>query len=287
MRWVSGNSRSGSPEHRLEAPEPVDLDAAYIEFWRRILNDAVAFIGRADCRAVAFQLYAKERPQDGPGEIAARFWNASNRSLPLPNYALASETFVALFGGKSDDEHARDLLTLSLREYDRLRGVAAVAPVASLFQSVCAVVPLRAVAGVTDGWLELRIGQPEPGPLPEYDQNLLAGVPAKMQPDRNGILDKEWLAHLSAVSAALVQYTPKHFNTIECTVRLEGNRLFYEIGCPDFPDEGTTEPGQNVHQAMSRLIASKLKSGATFPGMKFVVQVQSDSTTHTNAKMLN
>jgi hypothetical protein len=97
----------------------------------------------------------------------------------------------------------------------------------------------------------------------------------------------EWLAHLNAVGAALIHYTPKHFNSIECTVRLEGNRLFYQIGRPDFPDEGTTEPGRNVHQAMSRLIASKLQSGAKFAGMKFVVQIQSDGTGRAHAEMLS
>jgi hypothetical protein len=93
-------------------------------------------------------------------------------------------------------------------------------------------------------------------------------MPARMQPDRGGIRDMEWLAHLNAVGAALIHYTPKHFNSIECTVRLrlEGNRLFYQIGRPDFPDEGTTEPGRNVHQAMwDRTLASKklLGSAAT------------------------
>jgi hypothetical protein len=287
MRWLDIKNRYGSPEHRLEIPGPVDLDAAYVELWRRVLNDAVALIGQADVRTIAFQLTPHERVKDGPGEIAARFWNVSNRRLPLPDYALASETFVALMEGTSDEEHDRDVLTLSLREYDRLRAVAAVKPIASLFQTVCAVLPLKAVAGVCDGWLDLRIGEPEPGPLPEYDRKVLAGIPAKMEPDRGGALDPEWLAHLSAVSKALVHYTPKHFQTIECTVRVEGNRLFYEIGCPDFPDEGSTEPGQDLHQAMSRLIAYKLRGGATFPGMRFGVQIQSDGTARTHAAILN
>lgn len=286
MRWVSGKNRFGSPEHRLESPEPVDLDGAYAEFWRQILNGAVALLGQADCRTVAFQLYPKERRQDGTGEIIARFWNSNNRRLDQPEYVLASEAFVALMEGKGDEEHARDLLTLSLREYDRLRAVAAAEPIASLFRTVCAVRPLGAVGGVNDGWLDLRIGQPEPGPLPEYDRKLLAGMPATMQPDR-GPFDMEWVAHLNGVSDALIRYTPKHFQTIECTVRVEGNRLFYQIGCPDYPDDGTTEPGQNVHQAMSRLIAYKLRSGAPFPGMKFVVRIQGDGTARTQAELLS
>jgi hypothetical protein len=287
MRWLDGKNRYGSLEHRLVTPEPVDLDAAYVELWRRVLNDAVALIGQADVRTIAFQLITQERAKDGPGEIEARFWNASNRSLKQPAYVLASETFIALDEGKSDEEHGRDVLTLALREYDRLRAVAAVEPVASLFRTVCAVQPLRVIGSVLDGWLDLRIGEPQPGPLPEYDQKLLAGMPAKMQPDRGGPVDPEWLAHLSAVSNAIVRYTPKHFQTIECTVRVEGNRLFYDIGCPDFPDEGTTEPGESLHQTMSRLIAYKLRSGGPFPGMRFGVQIESDGTARTQAAMLS
>jgi hypothetical protein len=92
---------------------------------------------------------------------------------------------------------------------------------------------------------------------------------------------------LNAVSAALVRYTPEHFETIECTVRARGNRLFYEIGCPDYPDDGTTEPGQNVHQAMSSLFAYKMKSDGPIPGIKFTVQVQADGTAQTHAELLN
>jgi hypothetical protein len=73
------------------------------------------------------------------------------------------------------------------------------------------------------------------------------------------------VVHRNAVGNALVRCTAKHFHNIECTVRVEGNRLFYPVGRPDFPDEGTTEPGQDVHQAMSRLVVHKLRSPGRFP----------------------
>jgi hypothetical protein len=286
MQWVSVKNRSGSLQHRLEVAEPVDLNGAYTEFWRRILGDGIALLGKAEWRAIAFELWLKQVPADGPGELKAHFWDANNRSLGQPGYFLRSETFVALEEDESDEKHARDLLTLFLQEYGRLRCVAAIEPVKSLFRRACSQRPVEVVGSVNDGWLDLRIGQPEPGPLPEYDRQLLAGEPAQRQPDLVGLFDMEWQALLNSVGNALIHYTPPHFKTIECTARVEGNRLLYQIGCPDFPDEGTTEPGKDVHEAMSRLIAYKLKSGATFPGMRFVVQIQPDGTARTNAGIL-
>jgi hypothetical protein len=287
MQWVSVKNRSGSLQHRLEMAEPVDLNSAYTEFWRRILSDGIALLGKAEWRAIAFELSPRQVPADGPGELIAHFWDASNRRLGQPGYFLRSETFVALEGDDSDEKHARDLLMLYLLEYGRLRTVAAIEPVKSLFRQTCSQRSVEVVGAVNDGWLDLQIGQPEPGPLPEYDRQLLAGVPAQRQPDLAGLFDMEWLSLLNNVGNALIHYTPPHFKTIECTVRVEGNRLFYQIGCPDFPDEGTTEPGKDVHEAMSRLIAYKLKSGAAFPGMRFVVQIQPDGTARTHAEILS
>jgi hypothetical protein len=287
MRWVSGNNRFGSPEHRLDVSEPVELDAAYTEFWRRILTDAVEQVANLDWRTIAFQVVPREIPRDKKGELNAFFWDASNRRCKWPDYALSAATFDVPVEGVEEDKHAHDLLLLYLAEFNRLRAVAAVEPVASLFKMVNALRPVKVKGAVHDGWLDLQIGQPEPGPLPDYDRKLLAGQSAQMQPDRGGALDPEWLSLVNAVSAALVRYAPEHFKTIECTVRAQENRLFYEIGCPQYPDEGTTEPGENLHQAMSRLLAYKMKCGATNPAMRFVVQVQNDGSARTHAEILN
>jgi len=288
MRWVSTRNRVGSVEHKLEMPEAPDLDAAYVAFWRRILGDAIAQVDQLGWWTIAFQLSPRESPDEGEGKLKAGFWNASNHWCAHPNsYVLPSEAFVVLDQGQGDAQRHRELLTLYLEHYGRLREAAAVKPVPSLFRKARALRPLKVVAAVLDGWLDLRIGQPQTGPLPEYDRNLLAGDPAEMRGFRGGLCDGEWLALLHAVSGALIRFTPEHFETIECMVRAEGNRLFYQIGCPDFPDEGTTEPGQDVHQAMSRLVAHKIKNGEPFVGMRFVVQIQSDGTARTHAETLN
>jgi hypothetical protein len=287
MHWVSGNNRYGDLEHRLEISEPCDLDAAYIAFWRRLLDDAVAHVGQWNWHTIAFELSPKESPDERPGWLKAHFWDASNRLCKHPDYVMPSSAFVVLDEDQGDEKHARDLLVFFLEHFDRLRAAAIVEPVASLFQRVQALRPLQVLGAVNDGWLDLQIGQPEPGPLPEYDQKLLAGEPARMQSDPGGLWDMEWLALLNAVGNALIHYTPEHFKTIECTVRVEGDRLFYQIGCPDFPEEGATEPGKDVHQAMSRLMTHKNASDARIPGMRFVVQIESDGSARTHVEILH
>jgi hypothetical protein len=287
MRWVHITNRFGSPEHRLEMPEPVDLDAAYTKLWGRVLKDAIENIANLDWRAIAFDVLPRESPKDQKGQVTARFWDASNRRCKWPDYAVPAAAFDVPMEGKEDEDHARDLLVLYLAQFKRLRAPATVEPVASLFKMADALRPLKVVAAVHDGWIDLRIGQPEPGPLPDYDRKLLAGEPAQMEPDRGGALDMEWLSLMNAVGAALVRFTPEHFKTSECTVRTRDNRLFYKIGCPEYPNEGTTEPGENLHQAMSRLLAYKIKCGAADPSMRFVVQVQNGGTARTHAEILN
>src|SRR5262249_2001693 len=134
MRWVNSKNTSGSLTHNLEMPEGADLGAAYGEFWRRILGDAIDCAGRLDWRTVAFDILPKEPPDEGPGQLTARFWDARNRRCEHPDYVLASETFEAFMEGRTDEEHDRDLVALYLREFSRLRVVAAAELVAPLFR---------------------------------------------------------------------------------------------------------------------------------------------------------
>src|SRR6516225_9594587 len=110
MRWVSVNSRSGPLEHHLEMPEPTDLRTAYVEFWRRILSDAIAHAGQIGWRTIAFESSPRESPDEKPGWLTARFWDASNGRCKHPDYVMTSEAFVVLDEGEGDEKHARDLL---------------------------------------------------------------------------------------------------------------------------------------------------------------------------------
>src|SRR6266568_5001412 len=112
MRWVSITNQFGSPEHRVEITEPVDLDAAYTEFWRRILNDAIEQVGDLDWQAIAFDVLPRESPKDKKGQLTARFWDANNRRCKWPDYAVPLAAFDVPMEGQEDEKHARDLLKL-------------------------------------------------------------------------------------------------------------------------------------------------------------------------------
>jgi hypothetical protein len=60
------------------------------------------------------------------------------------------------------------------------------------------------------------------------------------------------------LNAALVAYTPPNFTSFSCEITEgleQGQRaLFYNIDCPQFPNDGTTVVNNRVHQAPTRLV---------------------------------
>ena len=287
MKWTSKRNENDVLEHRLTASAP-QLDAAMTDFWRRILTDAIAQVKVVPWATVAFSTI-----EDGePGWLQAQLWDGDKAVISDFEYVLTAGEALTLEPDDSldDQEAERRSLTWMLERYEQLRQSAASEPIARLYRQANAIRPLAAMAGVCDGWLDLRIGQPKAGPLPNYDAQLLAGQPATRQPTLGGLFDDAWIGLLGNLSTALVAYTPEHFKTIHCVVRsqLEGKqrRLFYEITCPDFPDEGSEDPNEDVHQATSKMIAYWTRDGAEFPGMKIVVEVQPDGTTSNHFELL-
>lgn len=78
--------------------------------------------------------------------------------------------------------------------------------------------------------------------------------------------------------AALIDYTPPHFETILCKITegLEQGRraLFYEIRCPQFPDEGTTAVNERVHKAATRVVREMSPDEGAFPGVMIRLEHQ-------------
>jgi hypothetical protein len=181
VRWVSTEDERGVVEHRLDSPEGADLDAACVELWLRVLGDAVARFGELDWRTVAFQLSPKEYPDDTDCSLTAKFWDSSNRACGRTSYVVTSREYVVMDDGRGDQAHHRDLVGFYLREYGRLRRAASDEAVADLLVQARSLSPLAAKAAFIDGWWDLRLGESEPGPLPQYDSDLHAGRPATMR----------------------------------------------------------------------------------------------------------
>jgi hypothetical protein len=81
---------------------------------------------------------------------------------------------------------------------------------------------------------------------------------------------------------ALIAYTPPHFETICCDIRdglEDGHRaLFYDIHCPQFPDDGTTEVNDRVHRAATRLVLQMTPPQGPFPGIAIRLERQTDGS---------
>jgi hypothetical protein len=94
--------------------------------------------------------------------------------------------------------------------------------------------------------------------------------------------DPQLIELFKQLTTALIEYTPPHFKTITCqlTSGLEGGQeaLFYQIGSPDFPAEGTTNPSERVHQAATRLVRYWKAGGESFPGLRVSVSQNADGT---------
>jgi hypothetical protein len=106
----------------------------------------------------------------------------------------------------------------------------------------------------------------------------------------DSLADPQWLAAMSRVARELVKYTPEHFKLIQCEVRSRdgeaGRELVYRIVCPDFPDEWSDTPGKDLHAATCDLVRYYEHAGASFPGVRIVVEVLPDGRWRNNFELL-
>ena len=90
--------------------------------------------------------------------------------------------------------------------------------------------------------------------------------------------------------AALIAYTPPSFEVIHCEITEgleQGQRaLFYTVGCPQFPDEGTTVANDRVHTAATRLVQHMAPKPGTFPGLAVTLTLQKDGRWRHNMRLL-
>lgn len=93
------------------------------------------------------------------------------------------------------------------------------------------------------------------------------------------MFDPQLMALFQELTGALIQYTPEHFKRIHCTIRPGGGEaLSYEIGCPDFPDEGTSRANARVEAAATNLLHYWTREGAIFPGVRVILTQEPDGT---------
>ena len=97
-----------------------------------------------------------------------------------------------------------------------------------------------------------------------------------------GVLAPVRTTAIEELTAALIQYTPPHFKTIHCTIKEgleQGQRaLYYQIECPEFPDDGTTVANDRVHRAATLLVQQMAPQPGTFAGLRIRLSSQADGS---------
>src|SRR5215469_14290426 len=92
----------------------------------------------------------------------------------------------------------------------------------------------------------------------------------------------ETMPLLQELGAALIAYTPQNFETIYCEITEgleQGQRaLFYNISCPQFPNDGTTAVNDRVHKTATRLVQHLAPTPGTFPGIAVTLTMQKDGS---------
>ncbi len=286
MRWIEEPNKTFPkwPEHALTTELGEPLESAWVEFWKRILTDGYS-LPPASRAALAIEIYARTFEAD-TGQASAKFNNSLNRqSEEVGTYALRGEYFTLLQGKDEDDTaFGRRQLVWLLNGYKGLKAALRDSEVWPLYERINSSHPLSIRLATINGWFDLQPGQEGFGTLPYEDQELLAGMELREQDPiealTSGVLHSPRTTAIEELSAALIQYTPPHFKTIHCTIKEgaeQGQRaLFYQIECPEFPDDGTTVANDRVHRAATLLVQQMAPQQGTFAGALIKLNMQSD-----------
>jgi hypothetical protein len=185
---------------------------------------------------------------------------------------------------EDDTAVGRRQLVWFLENYKALKAALRDGEVWPLYERIKSSHPLPIRLATVNGWFDLQAGQEGFGTLPYEDQELLAGMePGKEDPMEaltREVITSPRTTAIEELTAALIQYTPPHFKTIHCTIKEgleQGQRaLFYQIQCPEFPDDGTTVANDRVHRAATLLVQQMAPKQGTFPGLKIQLNIQAN-----------
>jgi hypothetical protein len=96
--------------------------------------------------------------------------------------------------------------------------------------------------------------------------------------------------HVQTIVRALITYTPEHFKTGFCRVEQAKNqaagRFRYAIGSKELPDQGTSRPSPELHDAVHQLARVYAREGESFPGIEASFEAKSDGGFKTSLELL-
>jgi hypothetical protein len=287
MKWTEEADRSDRTllHHALVLEPGEPLQPAFVEYWKRLLADGCASAA-AGWQSLGFDIAERQVEEDDQGCMRAVFRNAQLRDCAgLGRYFLRSDAFTCLQGPDEDNStFNKKQIRWYLEQYKLLKAAARAAELRPLFEQINRIRPLPVRVATAYGWFDLQVDQESFRRLPSEDQAMLAGdEPPMADPLRDlmdGIVDTDMMAIVEELTAALIAYTPPHFEMISCRITEgieQGQRaLFYDIQCPQFPDDGTTVVNDRVHKAATRLARHMTPANDAFPGVVIGLERQKD-----------
>lgn len=297
MEWIDESEEGGENpvNHALVLQPNEPLASAFVAYWKRILSDGIAIAATFGLVSLSIEIASRQSDADGQDCMQAGFRNAQQRPCEgLGRYILRSDAFTCL---DRPGEDAKTSLRRQQRwlfeQYLALKAALRTAEVRPLLERMNAICPLQVNAAAAFNWFDLQVGQDSFGRLASDDQALLVGTEANPADMLRDLLPggTDTMPLLQELGAALIAYTPPSFETICCRIT-EGNEqgqraLFYDISCPQFPDDGTTVVDDRVHRAATRLVQHMASGQGGFPGIAIRLDLQNDGTWRHNMNLLS
>jgi hypothetical protein len=267
----------------LDADEP--LAPVFVAFWQRILAEGCANAATSDWLSLAVEIADRQAEDDSQGWMGARFLNAQRRACAgVGRYYLRSDAFDFIQGDhESNAAFNRREIVWFLAQYQALKDAAQSPEVQALFRRIETIRPLPVNVATANGWFDLQVGQASFGPLPDEDEAMLSGEdPVPTDPLVELVGGNDTMDLLQELGGALIEYTPPHFEVICCRITEgleQGQRaLFYDVSCPQFPDDGTDVVNERVHTVATRLVQQMAPARGSFPGAMIRLELQKDGT---------
>jgi len=297
MDWINEPDEENQDlvQHALVLQPDEPLAPAFIVYWKRILSDGYAIAATSRWASLSVEIASRQSQQDEQGFMRATFLNAQHKHCEgAGRYLLRSDAFTCL---ESPEENVKTSLRRQqrwlLEQYQALKDALRAAEVRPLFERINAIRPLRVKAAAAFDWFDLQIDCDSFGRLASDDQALLAGTEANPADLLRDLLPggSDTMPLLQELGAALIAYTPPTFETICCQITEgveQGQRaLFYDITCPQFPNEGTTMVNDRVHSAATRLVQQMAPAQGGFPGVAIRLELQKDGSWRHDMRLLS
>jgi hypothetical protein len=297
MRWINEpDKKDPNLVHQALLLEPDEqLVPAFIAFWERILSDGCANAATSGWRSLSIEIRERQLVGGNQGCMRAAFRNAQRKACAgTGDYFLRSDAFTCLEDPNDERKAAATKQCRWFLEQYRVLKEAMRAPeLKPLFQQINCIRPLPVNAATGYGWFDLQVDQDSFGRLPAEDRAMLEDRAPTPHELMEHLLPggPDSMSALRELGAALIAYTPPNFETICCRITEgveQGQRaLFYDISCPQFPDESTTAVNDRVHRAATQLVQQMAPAQGSFPGLVVTLELQKDGSWRHNMTLLS